>query len=235
MDIQVRFEDGTTELRDAETPCLDCPTPRDLTCGLAAAQHSEPLRLCRGLHVRVWRITGGRGENESLTGEWQSCRVETEGEQIERITRERDTAEREHADTMEVLASQHALAVRLGADVSRLTRERDALAAKVDACEPFAHPDREPESTPAMAEGNVWCWASVAQDMHEGRGYPLGAAECPEVAALRHALYWAKIASFRDGDRFTVCAAWSDGHDEFEIEVSATEAPSAWGLRARIV
>lgn len=200
MDIQVRFEDGTTELRDAETPCLDCPTPRDLTCGLAAAQHSEPLRLCRGLHVRVWRITGGRGENESLTGEWQSCRVETEGEQIERIT-----------------------------------RERDALAAKVDACEPFAHPDREPESTPAMAEGNVWCWASVAQDMHEGRGYPLGAAECPEVAALRHALYWAKIASFRDGDRFTVCAAWSDGHDEFEIEVSATEAPSAWGLRARIV
>lgn len=107
MDILVTFEDGTTELRAAESPYLssiDLPprSPSEERWYLPPYE-GAPLSFCgrpvreigqaRGfLMVYVWRITGGWGEGEPLTGEWQSCRVETVDEQIARLTRERDEA-----------------------------------------------------------------------------------------------------------------------------------------------
>lgn len=108
MDIQVIFEDGTTETRPAWSPCLcgmfDPPSrhPSEEQRYLYLPEDRHPLSFCgisvwsladvRGWTATVWHITGGRGENEPLTGEWQSCRVEAAHEQIERLTQERDAA-----------------------------------------------------------------------------------------------------------------------------------------------
>lgn len=112
MLIQVRFEDGSTEERDAESPCIadvfepalrhpseerrylyfrDDPYPLSF-CACAV----RPLKHWRG-GALVWRITGGLGEDETMTGEWAPCRVETADEQIDRLTRERDEARRAYA------------------------------------------------------------------------------------------------------------------------------------------
>lgn len=142
MDIQVRFEDGTVETRDADTVCLpywfDPPPkhPIEERWYLFFPGSDRPLSFCaldvwrlgdkRGWKTTaVWRITGQDPTTKALTGKWATCRVETAEEQIERLTAERDKAERESAETMELLARAHALACSLGADVSRVTAERD--------------------------------------------------------------------------------------------------------------
>jgi hypothetical protein len=72
MDVLVRFEDGTTEVRPADSKC----------------------RLHRFDHAYEPPISGQRGCRVSVLrgDEWVQCRVETEQEQIERLTRERDAA-----------------------------------------------------------------------------------------------------------------------------------------------
>lgn len=110
MNILITFEDGTTEERDAETPCLsfllDPPTrhPSEERFYLYFPHERHPLSFC-GLTVRtldsangsgllavVWRLTGHTENPYTLTGEWQPCRVETLEEQVVRLTRERDAA-----------------------------------------------------------------------------------------------------------------------------------------------
>jgi hypothetical protein len=115
MDIQIRFEDGETQERDAESPVVgeEELTPPWTPAHILDLEWVRTTYPEKGYHLhlpgrmsfqlprayylkdsarvenaRVWRITGGWGEGEPLTGEWQSCRVETNEEQIERLTRE---------------------------------------------------------------------------------------------------------------------------------------------------
>ena len=107
--IRVFFPDGSHEDRDDASPCIadifepklrhpseerwylhfpDEPIPFSFcACGV------RPISRWRG-GVLVWRITGGMGPGEALTGKWQSCRVEATEEQIDRLTAERDRARR---------------------------------------------------------------------------------------------------------------------------------------------
>ena len=78
MDIQVRFDDGTTEMLDEHTVCW---------VGLVLTRTcEEPIRQHRG--ATVWIPAAGR-----------NGRVETAEEQIARLTAERD-AEKARADRM---------------------------------------------------------------------------------------------------------------------------------------
>lgn len=109
MDIQIRFEDGTVEMRADWSPCM--PNYNEPTLkhpseerwyrwfyGLSFCGYEVlSLASCRGGHMLVWRITGQDIITKALIGAWQSCRVETWAEQVERLTRERD-AERARAD-----------------------------------------------------------------------------------------------------------------------------------------
>ena len=95
--IKVTFDaDGESELREDWCPAVrsfdDPPrAPQDgplarvdglVFCG----RDVRPLRVLRGCTVAfVWRITGGLGEGEPLTGEWAWCQIETETEQIARL------------------------------------------------------------------------------------------------------------------------------------------------------
>lgn len=102
MDILVTYPDGTTELRAANSLCvLDFESPPRAP---HVAKHADiegwclDGRIARQIgHVRgspfswAWRLTGHTEEPYTLTGEWQSARIETVDEQIERLTRERDT------------------------------------------------------------------------------------------------------------------------------------------------
>ena len=119
MDILVTYPDGTTELRAGNFPVRH-PGQNyhpdlfgalgDTLLGsiadrraweratLYTATHSPRERCGRGSHRLVWRITGGRPEGESLTGEWQMAYVELVDEQLARLTRERDAAEKRIAD-----------------------------------------------------------------------------------------------------------------------------------------
>jgi hypothetical protein len=101
MNIQIRFEDKTTEMRDASSPCIADifePTlrhPSEERWYLYFPEDGHPLSFCacgvrplsawRGGAI-VWRITGQDPKTKALTGEWQSCRVETFEEQIARLT-----------------------------------------------------------------------------------------------------------------------------------------------------
>jgi hypothetical protein len=112
MLLQITFDDGTTELRNADSPCVaDLFKPhlrhpsedrwyhsfRGDSLPLWFCGHAvRPLRDTRG-GALVWRLTGGLGEGESLTGEWAACRVETVEEQVFRLTQERDAARRVYA------------------------------------------------------------------------------------------------------------------------------------------
>jgi len=136
MDILVTFEDGTKELRAARSPVVE-----DVQAGEETSPHrwptwqpanglvlvpsaggwrvsnaipTQPIEALRGRRAIVWRITGGWGEKEPLAGEWQSCRVETVGEQIARLTAERD-AEKARADRMtRCFAAVGRLTVKVG-------------------------------------------------------------------------------------------------------------------------
>lgn len=106
MDILCTFEDGTTELRPANSPAHWANAdrlrhvrrigPEDMS---AVARGSfSTIADNRGLPKEcfsVWRLTGHTEEPYTLTGEWQSCRVETVEEQIARLTRERDAVIRD--------------------------------------------------------------------------------------------------------------------------------------------
>lgn len=105
MGILVTYEDGTTEERDADSPCIaNIFEPRlrhpseerwylyfpDAHPPLSFCAHSvRALRDWRG-EALVWRITGQDPETKALIGLWEACRVETVDEQIERLARERD-------------------------------------------------------------------------------------------------------------------------------------------------
>lgn len=84
----------SVELDDKTDPGLWVVTDRGgplyLSRGRCGARTYQ-LRAWRGFEsVDVWRITGQDAVTKALTGEWQSCRVETVDEQIARLTRERD-------------------------------------------------------------------------------------------------------------------------------------------------
>lgn len=125
MDILVTYSDATKELRAARSPVVEdvqageetsphrWPTWQP-TNGLVLVPSAEgwrvsnaippqPIEALRGRRAIVWRITGGWGEGEALAGEWQSCRVETVGEQIARLTAERDAEREETRGLMRLL------------------------------------------------------------------------------------------------------------------------------------
>lgn len=77
MMVQIRFTDGTTEERDAASPARRMV---DTKHGLQL--DDVALRDCRGADD----IEVKRGDA------WAPCRIETCGEQIERLTAERDAA-----------------------------------------------------------------------------------------------------------------------------------------------
>lgn len=102
-DILIRFEDGTTDLRPSNCPHRHSIPYYDdhKTLFRAGLPTWEQLRgyvhtfdFCgrSGQPVYVWRITGGMGEGEALTGEWRRAMAETVEEQIARLTQERDAA-----------------------------------------------------------------------------------------------------------------------------------------------
>ncbi len=92
MDIEVTFADGTKELRSAESPCYpDHPLAPNIPAGFWPLTFATVGRL-RGGVAWLWRETGPRVEGVPLTGEWVRGRVETQEEQIDRLTRERDAA-----------------------------------------------------------------------------------------------------------------------------------------------
>ena len=159
MDILVTFEDGTKELRAARSPVVE-----DVQAGEETSPHRwptwqpanglvlvpsaggwrvsnaippQPIEALRGRRAIVWRITGGWGEKEPLAGEWQSCRVETVGEQIARLTAERD-AEKARADRMtRCFAAVGRLTVKVGrkwhsererADAAEMARDEARVA-----------------------------------------------------------------------------------------------------------
>lgn len=103
MNIQIRFTDGTTEERDAESPCvfdLFDPVlkhPSEKRWYLWLPHDVRPLSFCgrsvwtlnahRGsVRVWVWRIKGQDDTTKALLGEWQSAYVESFEEQIARLT-----------------------------------------------------------------------------------------------------------------------------------------------------
>ena len=125
MDIQVRFEDGSTELRPAWSPCiadvfepnLRHPSeerwyqhlPGERLPLLFCGRSVRPLSDWRG-EALVWRITGQDDITKALTGEWQSCRVETADEQIERLSKAADAADGEFGRLKSLIlttAAQH--------------------------------------------------------------------------------------------------------------------------------
>lgn len=105
MDILVTYEDGTTELRAANSYVHWADAWRLKACGITrqdrvAAGRGRYLKLSEERNrreVTVWRITGGRDKGEPLTGEWAACRVESVDEQIARLTRKRDATEKRAA------------------------------------------------------------------------------------------------------------------------------------------
>lgn len=105
-DILVTFEDGTTELRASNSFVHYVAAWRLRGCGImrddkVAAARDRYFKLAekRGRHeVTVWRITGQDPTTKALTGEWQSCRVESIDEQLARLTQERDFAIERHDD-----------------------------------------------------------------------------------------------------------------------------------------
>ncbi len=106
MKIQIRFNDGATEERDADSPAiydLFDPVlrhPSEERWYQWFPDSDRPLSFCgrsvrvlvtlRGEQAMVWRFTSA--PTEPLAGEWQSAYVETREEQIERLTCERDSA-----------------------------------------------------------------------------------------------------------------------------------------------
>lgn len=67
--ILCTFEDGTTELRPADSSAI-----------------------AAGGSFRLWMLRGDPTAQVPRGGEWVPCRVETSDEQIDRLTRERDLA-----------------------------------------------------------------------------------------------------------------------------------------------
>lgn len=100
-DILITFEDGTTELRDADSYVHWLPPWKLVGRGITRAERVDiasgraaGLWQMRGAPMAtVWRTTWDP-ETKVLTGAWASCRVETMAEQIERLTRERDATAR---------------------------------------------------------------------------------------------------------------------------------------------
>jgi len=107
MDILVTFDDGTTELRAANSPALVQPANMHDVTSLGY-RRIGPIALastrdvCSQMPLHVWRITGGLGKGEPLTGEWCHCKVETVEEQIARLTRERDAVITQRDEAREV-------------------------------------------------------------------------------------------------------------------------------------
>lgn len=109
MDIQIKFDDGTTEMRDAETaciadtifePCLRLPSEErwylyfpDALVPFSFCAYSIRRLLDWRDKVVVWRATWDP-ETKVLAGAWASGRVESVDEQIERLTRECDSTRR---------------------------------------------------------------------------------------------------------------------------------------------
>jgi hypothetical protein len=110
MNLQIRFDDGTTEERGVASPCIFdvfdpvlkhpseaqwyqwLPTCR---CELSfCGRNVWTLDRLRGERAMVWRITNQDDATKALIGEWQSAYVESHDEQIERLTAERDAARR---------------------------------------------------------------------------------------------------------------------------------------------
>jgi hypothetical protein len=119
MDVLVRFEDGVVELRSANCPFRHKIPDYDealFESGLPTweklGRYVHTFDNCgrTGRPVYVWRITGGRGKGDTLTGEWQRATVETVEQQIARLTTERDRSRADRA-----------------ADVGRLERRLRAL------------------------------------------------------------------------------------------------------------
>lgn len=141
MDILVTFPDGTTELRAANSLCvLDFESPPRAP---HMAKHADiegwclDGRVARQIgHVRgspfswSWRLTGHTEEPYTLTGEWQKVQIETVDEQIERLTRERDT-EKERADAAEWRWTEAACFIRQNAKAAAW----DSDVATASACE----------------------------------------------------------------------------------------------------
>ena len=104
-DILITFEDGTTELRGADSYVHWLPPWKLVGRGITRAERVDiasgraaGLWQMRGAPMAtVWRTTWDP-ETKVLTGAWASCRVETMAEQIERLTRERDATEKRLAD-----------------------------------------------------------------------------------------------------------------------------------------
>lgn len=108
MEIQIKFKDGTTELRDAQTPCIadmfdpNLAHPSEERWYLYFPNVDYPFSFC-GHRVRplaewrgavlVWRTTWDP-ETKVLSGAWVPGRVESVDEQIDRLTRECDSTRR---------------------------------------------------------------------------------------------------------------------------------------------
>jgi hypothetical protein len=142
MNLQIRFDDGTTEERGVASPCIFdvfdpvlkhpseaqwyqwLPTCR---CELSfCGRNVWTLDRLRGERAMVWRITNQDDATKALIGEWQSAYVESREEQIERLTTERDNAmfvRDAWKVTASILAGQHKAALARAANAER---ERDA-------------------------------------------------------------------------------------------------------------
>lgn len=162
-DVLVRFEDGTTELRPANSPALASYAPTDChPCDFRRAevvparpepvvfwhrpgqhQSTRALSACRENDALVWCITGQDTITKALTGEWRRCYVEAWWEQIARLTRERDEA---HAalglvhKALAVTPGETALgaARRVASSLDACRWERDAIARRLAALRTWA-------------------------------------------------------------------------------------------------
>lgn len=192
MDVLVTYEDGTTELRDDKSPLLVrrravghqwASPPVDAVIDvrpyfsdgwgmwlvtaedrfLDACAATVELSGRRGDRGWAWRITGGWGKGEALSGAWVPCRVETTAEQIERLTRERDAA------AARLTAAHVALL-----DVARLGR-RDALGLRQAVYRAELHlagapvPDLYQRLADATRRGDEMAHAALVGDRKMGR------------------------------------------------------------------
>lgn len=183
MDILVTFPDGTTELRAANSPAGSdvygwppAATYETDACDrgwyIAGDLYPELVDWRGDRDAHVWRITGQDAVTKALTGEWQSCTVETVDEQIARLTRERDAAEKRAARWKRL--AKHLRFVLAGAeqDIAHLRRGAVAMIAALS--------DEGTDVKPSSLAASLVVWA---EHVREQRGQ-LEAAE-KRIADLR--------------------------------------------------
>ena len=140
-DIQITFDDGTTELRPDNCPSLSCgslhqnhpswftdaevvhawPEPVVFFRGREGVETTHAIRAWREGDCLVWCVTGQDPETRALTGEWRRCYVDSYAQEVVRLEAALRRAQRD-ADNQRLLADAY-LGLASGRD--RVTAEED--------------------------------------------------------------------------------------------------------------